>query len=426
MKYLPVLYLAVPLLGLVAGWATAPPADVAVAQGSASHRSGHRGDAGRPATVEDLVHSLNQRLGKPGEPGKDPLMLVLADWTDEEIRTALDESMLHPELMLGAGHSAGVTHNLFRLLIGRDFAAASAWFAALPQDRQNALSATLLWNWPADRPEEGLRFIRENRGLSIGRDQHILNINLTAAASRGSGHMLSFMRRLKEEGYGGGFETIYAVNAGVIAAVSFPRGFDFPGFLSSLEVNFTPQGGGAQGAALRAWKEQDRDAAFQWLLENHGAKVLQMAENPWDFTDGTSTWFSGKLAALQPAQRAEYLGGRLRSWTQDPGYARRLLQASSGTPVHQEILRHAVQGIFYGKYRDTLDLVSGLPDPGERLRFLENLQAMEQEEGFYMDTMQGEEAILRGKLHSWGADDVRAEAILTRLKSQRKKEGEDP
>ena len=426
MKYLPVLYLAVPLLGLVAGWATAPQADVAAVQGSASHRSGHRGDAVRPGTAEHLVRSLSQRLGKPGEPAKDPLMLVLADWTDGEIRTALDESMLHPELMFGAGHSAGVTHNLFRQLIGRDFAAASAWFAALPQDRQNALSATLLWNWPADRPEEGLRFIRENRGISTGRNQHILNINLTAAAARGSEHMLAFMRGLKEEGYSGGFESIYAVNAGVIAAVSFPQGFDFPGFLASPEVNFTPQGGWAQGAALRAWKEQDRDAVFRWLLDNHGAKVLQMAENSWDFTDATSTWFSGKLAALQPAQRAEYLDGRLRSWTQEPGFSRRLLQASRGTPIHQEILGHAVQGIFYGKYSDTLDLISGLADPGERLRFLESLERMEQEDGFVMDTVQGEEAALRGKLRSWGADDARAEAILSRLKSQREREGADP
>lgn len=426
MKYLPALYLAVPLLGLVAGWASAPRMDVTAGNGSADRRSSQRGDTGKPWMPDDFTNSLRQRLGKPVSPAVDPLMPVLEDWTDGEILTALDESMLHPELMFGSGDSAGVTHNLFRQLIQRDFAAASAWFAALPQERQNALSATLLWNWPADRPEEGYRFIRENPGISTGREHRILNINLTAAATRGAAQMLAFMRELKEEGFGGGFEIIYAVNAGAIPAVSFPPGFDFPSFLSSPDVELPPHGGAAQDAALRAWAEQDRDASFQWLLENRGAKALRLAENPWDFTDGTSTWFSGKLAALPPAQRAEYLGGRLASWTQEPAYARRILQASRESPIHQEILRHAVQGIFYGKYGSSLDLISGLPDPAERIRFLENLERMEQEEGFHMDAVQVDGAALRGKLRSWGADEVRTEAILTHLKSQVKKEGAEP
>jgi len=421
------LYLAIPAVALWAGWAWTSPADAA-GQGSPSLSPRHRAESagtaaqGKPWTADDLLAALRKTTPKIGEFPPDPLLAILATWTDAEILAALDESITRPHHLLQVDEQMSLTHVLFRELIRRDFDASLAWYGNLQSETRNNLAWVLAFSWPAGRPAEGLDFLRRHRGTVADMGSHIIDLNLSAAATRGVAELTALMRSLKEEGFRVGFGSILIGGIGVQEGVKFPPGFDFGALLSSGEVGFNPRGSQIDTSAIfSTWMQRDRDAVWQWLLDHHGGASLNYATR--DFfrmTPEDHRWFAGKMAALQPAQRMDLLREKLSGWITAPGYARDLIAASADTPLlQQEILGYAMQGTFRRQYGDTLPLLEQLPDPEQRLRFLETLEEMEDKGTRYEDpdAVYSDESF-RIKLKSWGADDARAAAIARRFRGK--------
>lgn len=428
-------YLAVPLLGLFVGWVTAPTGNGSAAgvgestpAPSPRHLAGTSLRAEQPWNAEDFIRSVANSAPAKDTPNPfvlppDPLMAYLADWSDAEIRAALDQSILDPELLLPADGSAGVTHNLFRQLIQRDFSAASAWFSALPENLRHALASTYLWNWPSDRAEEGLAFLRAHPHLAAGREQRIVNIGLTAAAARGPADFIATFRSIQAEYPDNSYGEFYSMNCGVVPGFSFPPSFDFPALLASDALGFHPATYGSfTGSVFSGWQSQDREAAFTWIMENHGPAALAKVTGSWEDRASSASWFNSKMAAMPAPQRAELLRARLEVWTGESYNAQTAVAASRGTPIHQEVLTHAVQSMFYGKYSHSADMIEGIEEPEERLRFLEQLDFIPSGEPVYTDPEENGEPSLREKLRSWGADDARASAIIARLRQGRGEE----
>ncbi|WAC21184.1 hypothetical protein OVA24_07280 [Luteolibacter sp. SL250] len=421
---LPILYLTVPALAVWVGWATAGRGEGGTEKGKASRSSHHRESdsraSGKPWTSDDFLRAIRARTPDPAEPPPDPLLAVLADWTDEEIRAALEESLLHPELLLHSAGKLGLTPLLFSGLIGRDFDSAMGFFDGLTPEKASNLSWILLCRWPAERAAEGMEFLRTKRGLyDAGLHQHIIDINLTTAASKGVGEMTALMRGLRADGFEVGFHTLHIGGLGVLPGVTFPEGFDFPGLLSSAEVAFTTEGSAAAaGSIFGSWMKRDREAAFQWLQENHGDKALTYVSSRLGIEPETQAWFNGKMVAMEPGPRAELLNLRSSSWIDEPAFAVRTLNAAKDTPIHREVLGYAVQGLFYGKHRQTLRLLEQIPEPEERLRFLETVQPINPSRPIYTDPDAAKDDTFREKLREWGAGDARVDAILKRFEKE--------
>ncbi|RYD31336.1 MAG: hypothetical protein EOP87_14920, partial [Verrucomicrobiaceae bacterium] len=414
-----VLYLAVSVLALLAGWASGPgegnaPADASFRQEGASPSRGE----GKRWVADDFLRSLT------GEPGSarffptDPLMAYLDKWTDEEIRTALDESLSDPELLLGASGSTGVTQNLFRQLIGRDFTAAIAFFAALPEHQKSALSQTLLWNWPAGHTEEGMEFVRANKLLCAGKEQRVVMQYLTEVAKRGAKDFIAAMQGLEGEGFEISHREFYSSTSGQVQGLVLPPGFDFSALFAPEGLGFRPElYGSFTNSAFGQWQKQDREAAFRWIMENHGIPSLALVGGGWG--DDGGAWFNGKMTAMPADQRAEFLRDKLRSWAGEPANARLMVAAARDTPIYQEVMSHGVQGLFHGKYSSCIPIIEGIREPEERIRFLEKLEHLPTQERADSYSSPEQVAALRGKLSSWGADDARIDAILQRLEEGR-------
>lgn len=415
------LYLAVPALALLAGWASGPVGEGKSA-GPSAPQPGERASRGegRPWAADDFIRSFTEGREAGTYFIKDPLMAYLDKWTDAEVRAALDESLADPELLMGDNESAGVTHNLFRQLIGRDFTAATAWFAALPEHQKTALSATLLWNWPADHAEEGMEFVRANRLLCAGKEQRIVTHCLTDAAARGARDFLTTLRGLEKEGLETGYGDFYALNCGMVPGFTLPPGFDFPALFAPDALGFRPElYGSFTNSTFAQWQRHDREAAFRWIMENHGISSLALVSGGWGDGTDDGAWFNTKMTAMPAAQRAELLRAKLGTWAGEPVNARFAVMAARDTPIYQEVLSHGVQGLFLGKYGSCIPMIEGISEPEERIRFLEKLEFIPAQDGAGSYTDPAGVLALREKLRSWGADDARADAIMRRLEKGR-------
>lgn len=413
------LYLAVPLLALVAGWASGP-GEGKVPAGASVRQQGDgpaRGE-GKRWVADDFVRSLAGGQAPDRFFPKDPLESYLDKWTDAEIRAALDESLTDPELLLGMGDSSGVTHNLFRQLIARDFTAATAFFAALPDHLKSALSQNLLWNWPDGHAEEGMEFIRANKLLSKGKEQRVVMQYLAEVAKRGAKDFITTLRGLDAEGFEIQHSEFHSSIGGKMPGLVLPPGFDFPALFAQEGLGFRPERHGSfTNSAFGQWQKQDREAAYRWIMENHGIPSLALISGGWG--DEGGAWFNGKMTAMPANQRAEFLQGKLRLWAEEPSNARLMVAAARGTPIYQEVMSHGVQGFFCGNYRGCIPIIEGIRDPEERIRFLEKIEHVPTKEPANSYNSPEQVAALRGKLSSWGADDARIDAILQRLEEGR-------
>ena len=406
-----------PLLGLLAGWASVPRTGQG-GGGEAADRRRAASHSSRPVwTTDDLLrHLRDQERDSRSSPPPNPLAETLRGWTDAEVRAALEESLRDPELLLGY---TSLTSLIFQEYLQRDFAAATAFFGNLPADTRALLAGVLTTHWPADHAAEGLDFLRKNRALLSAQvsPSHIIALNLTAAAAGGVGDLTTLMRQLKSEGF--------SVDPG--KGVTFPPGFDFPALLASGDGRPTPNpfSGGSNGVITR-WVQQDREAAFRWVLENQGAKDLGLIDSQWwEGPPDLLPWFQRKLESLAPAQRAELLTAKQRTWQLSPTSAMPTLEAAKGSPIHGEILTRAAQGIFSGKSGECLPMIEQLPDPEARLHFIETLQPLPTETAGTSSSSsttgmdETSETFLRKKLLEWQAAPDRIEAIVTHLKGAR-------
>ncbi|RYD38561.1 MAG: hypothetical protein EOP87_01375 [Verrucomicrobiaceae bacterium] len=418
---LPILYLTVPALALWAGWATAGRGDGAgdgKSSRSSRHREGASHSSGKPWTSDDFLRAIRTRNPNPAEPPPDPLLAGLTDWTDEEIRAALEESLLHPELLLHNGGKLGLTPLLFRELIRRDFDSAMELFGELPPEKAEALSAVLLFNWPADRAADGLAFLRANSAFVSRRGIHLININLTAAATLGVSELTALIRTLRAEGYDVAFHSMLGGSIGT-TKVEFPPGFDFSGLLTSEEIAFSPGTTTTPTYGIfSAWIDQDREAAFQWLFQHHGVKGVENLDGILSQQADGTAWFSRKVSAMEQDQRTELLRGKTVVWVEYPRIAIAALRAARETPLHREILGYAAQGLYYGKHQQALPLLEDIPGPEDRLRFLENLPQIDLADSIYTDPDARDDGTFRETLLSWGADEARAAAILERFRTE--------
>ncbi len=411
----PFLFLLYPALGLLAGWISMkarPAGDPRSEAGrSTSSRSPEKKESRPIWNGDDFLKAAMARTGEFLDPTSTPLKILLSDWTDAEVRAALDEALGDPDTIINGGGSAGL---LLREYMRRDFPAALEWFSGISAIHRASLALTLSHAWPEGRAKEGLDFIRQNKELfggSYATAWSIISKGMAGEATRGPEAVVSFLKQLHAEGFGADFGN----------PVAFPKGFDFAGLLGSEDFrNLNLQE--LESSVITSWRAQNRDAAFDWVVENGNAKNLRsMAAYREDSSPEMTAWLVKNLHQTTPEQRSLLLESKFMEWTDNTGAdALRWIEMASTPALKEEFRTVAAQGLYFARPGPALEVIEAIPRTEDRLTFMETLAASTRPRSTPVPLTPENEKIIRSKLAEWGSDPARTEAIINRYKNPAK------
>ena len=341
---------------------------------------------------EDLVRDADEWIAKTHDYSSSPLQDMLGDWTDDEVRAALEQSLGDPFVPDGSW----MPDLLFMEYLRRDLDQALAWYTSVPsRARMAELLSTLGRGWPEDRAADGLAFLLANRDLFSG---HIIGKNLASAAKEGPAAVLEMIRSMQKK----------HLSVSQTMAIGFPEDFDFPSLLNSLPEDMV--GKTVSTRAITSWYQQDREAAFRWLLENRedtSLRGLFYFTSPEKRPEALG-WVGGKLADLPEDQRKRILLGTVAQ-SEDLLHDARLVMAGTNDPEMREEVRTAAAAYLGSKPHEVIALLEEMEDPGWRLEILETAP---------MPTRLGgaNEAYIRQRLGDWKTPADRIETIIRNLK----------
>ncbi len=361
-------------------------------------------------TTGDFLASARKQSLQAKQPGFNPLAEKLADWTDEEIIAALNASLHDPDFALPSGAASGLDGLLLGEWMQRDLDAAIAWFDRLESvSTKSRLASALSYRWPADKSEQGLAFVLANRVLFPETTAwSILTKVLEGRAKQGPAAVENFLRTLREE----------KIEFSSEAPGHFPDHFDFATLANGDEFQQLWESGDAKPLIL-AWHSQNRDQAFDWLVENHGVKSLAAIASLADGDVlGNAKWLGGKVEALDAKQRGEFLEEMRETWTVHPTNLVAFAEGIADPGVLAEARLLGVQSVFAGQTHQMMPLLESIEDPAERIAILENARpsALFSRYPDYRRFDVSNESFLRRKLAEWHASDARIESIISRFK----------
>lgn len=354
----------------------------------------------------DSIRSYSANLNKPGF---SPMAEALADWTDEEIIAALEESIRDPAAHGLPGEKGNATLFLLQEWMIRDLDAAAKWAADLDSTLlKGQLAPSIASYWPPERGQEALAFLVANEG--IFRDGHaaeLLTKAVNSAVADGPAAVGELMRVAREN-------QLDYFNV----LPEFPKGFDFHALAAGGELKVAVEKDFTNPVIL-AWAKQDRDAAYRWTLENAGAGHVY--EQLLGLKDGSPVadikWAAGRYEEMDDEQRQEFMG----SAGNFLGGNLVMIPYFSGAmedPVLQEEFRlQGVQGIFMNRTgaMQTAETMLGLLGPPERrLEILEEIERQPVPGGGRPAPVQEER--LRAIMGEWTTDQARIDRIINHLK----------
>ncbi len=396
------------LIGLGLGWSTSGHREQVPAPEKTTAKTAVRERLRPEPKKETLLEIATRRVQDRSQPDYNPLADELADWTNDEIRAALEESLVHPEAALNFGRGSPLTIWLLKEWIRRDFDEVLAWFGQVPSWKQARLSGALGHNWPAERAAEGLDFVRKNRDWFPSPPWALLVKNVEQHAGNGAAAVDELLRTFAEERY----------QLGAQNPIDFPAGFDFAALVEKPGFQGI-RGSGLASVVLRSWFGQDREAAFDWVFANDGATgVGSLMNNP--ATGGSQkdvAWVAGKVEGMEPDARAGFLRELTPGWMRGPTGLEWFLSGVSDEGFKAEVIALAPQLVFGGRAHQALPMLEQLPDPATRIRLLENASPAEvfQQSRHMRRFPESDKALLREKLAEWNASETQIESILSRF-----------
>lgn len=371
------------------------------------------------------VESFMERVKAPAtRADTHPLESFLSEWSDAQIRSALDECIADP---LGNGLPSTKRDSPFPHLIAewmrRDSAAVVTWFHELESDGLKvSLLDLMVENWPGDKAEEGFSLVSNIR---LPKDR------LGGSVLFGSGSFTPLRRESEQLGRavaenalqhaaGQGVAEVNtllammrAKNVKMPYSLKLPSGFDFVALAGGDEFR-TLFEKGETAAILNAWKTNNRDEAFRWVRGNASGKAMA------SFLDiggilPDYRWIGSKFADLSKEERSLVI--------EDVGpFCQTIKEELEGGIVDPALKVEMTCNFFrpQSKYssRPLENTLAEWATPEDRLVIMENVEA-----SLLVDDEQPQnivrghtEAELRGFLNTWTTDQERIESIIRRFK----------
>lgn len=356
-------------------------------------------------TAADFLQSARDLATRMKQPGYNPLGEKLADWTDQEIITALNASLTDPECSLFGGAGEELVPQLFGEWMRRDLTAAITWFDQLePPGVKTRFISAIIDKWPPDKNEQGLAFLLANKDIIPFSDGGpILARAFEERAVRGATAVVDLLKTLREAN----------IHIATGYLLRFPDGFDFPALMGSPEFQTLWEAKGSS-IFLQGWFAKDRDAAFDWMLENHGAASLWMIA----LRQEDQKWLGGKFETLEADQRGEFLKAKTPQWINSPGALVTFAQGIQDPVMLEEACQTAIQIFYSGQTHQVMPVIESIADPARRIEILENAPPAAQfpNRAGRSKFSAVDESLLRKKLVEWQATNAQVESIISRFK----------
>ena len=362
-------------------------------------------------SADDFLKASMERAAKARQKGHTGLTDQLADWSTEEIRAALEESVKSPDALFQMTLGARVEDALLAEWMRRDFDGAIGWFEALGSDyvKQRMLPA-LSQHWPKERGQEAIDFALRYRGLhgwnSPGR---FFSTGVSKAAEGGPAAVNEVLRRLRENG----------VEMSEVRELEFPAGFDFRTFIGGKEFAHLKEN--RRGFAFaEAWSFQDPEGACRWLKEEGGGIPALISLAAWE-DDGSAAprlrWLGGELSNWSEKEQDEFFRqGALRQLFRDPDAQITMAEGAKDPAMAERIRKMGIQAMDEGAVGPGLRVLVSIPDPARRIELLMEVEPKTDSGNQMAERLYPQNEItLRAKLREWNATEAQTETILERF-----------
>lgn len=348
-------------------------------------------------TAESMLATLRAPVN---EHDTRPLAKVLSDWSEEEIIAALEACIADPAFHGMPDSQYGPTVQLIAEWKHRNLPALLDWFKGLESHRlKSKLANVVARDWPEGHESLAHDFLFENHGPITGVSA-LGSIVVNRAIQGGPSEMNALLKRLREEDF---LISFYGAD--------FPDDFDFQGLVNSGELERYLKAEG-NPAIMSYWISQDRDAAFQWVVdhmdgEGFGEFITEDEEQ--------ATWLGSKYETLPADQRTQLIEAIFKGNRNNSNFDPESLGTAISTPsLRMEMWKHLIVEMRETGISDTdepLVFLERWKTPNVRLEILENIELGEL--GF---TPEMDIELVRTRLRGWTGDEERIEAIVKRLK----------
>jgi hypothetical protein len=210
-----------------------------------------------PLDLGDLLRDFEaeQQAWNDGE--VDPMADLLAEWTEEELKTALEEALTLPRCLITLGRERYLPSKLIGAWVKKNPDAVAAWIDSIRSSEiKDAMVRGALNNWPRDRAMEGIEFLLTHHwdpGSSYG--IHFIPSVLEDKAREGAGEMSRLLDRLNEAKVG-----IYP------DSLDLPVDFDYAEFVSGTAFQANDEES-FKGVVFSEWQDHQPREMLAWMQE---------------------------------------------------------------------------------------------------------------------------------------------------------------
>ena len=357
---------------------------------------------------DDLLKLTADGMRENREKGNGPLTDRLADWSTDELRAALEESVKSPDAMFRNTPGSRVEYALMAEWMKRDHEAAVAWFEGVESDYARArMALTITGAWPKEDAMAGLDFYMKHRALHGQWQPFSLHANVfNQAAASGPAALEEVLRRYGKE--------MIHLNSQIDLA--FPEGFDFRTLVAGEEFKKLEKRGQIS-PLVSEWSDRDPAGAFSWMMEQGGMeRASSMAGMYGKEPEQRLKWLGGEMSGWSAEQREELAESALSSWRSKPEALKYLAEGVKDPALAEELRVHSIQAIYYqGRAQQALEVLGGIPDPARRIELLLTTERAAGGGDAPPLSAAGEHT-MRTLLPEWNATPEQIETIIQRFK----------
>jgi hypothetical protein len=208
-----------------------------------------------PLDLQELLrdYEAEQQAWIDGE--VDPIADFLADWTEDELKTALTEALTLPRCLTGMGNDSRLPWELIGAWVKKNPDAVAVWIEGVRSaEIKDELVREALRHWPRDRAMEGIEFLLAHH-WKPGQTYwaKIIRGALEDKARQGSGEMIGLLDRLAAAKIGIGTESL-----------DLPADFDYSALVGS--DGFRAQDKAIlQDVVFSKWQDSQPREMLDWM-----------------------------------------------------------------------------------------------------------------------------------------------------------------
>lgn len=311
-----------------------------------------------PLDLDELLRDFEAEQQAWIDRDVDPMADLLAEWTEDELKAALEEALTLPRCLITLGRERYLPSKLIGAWVKKNPDAVAAWIEGIRSSEiKDAMVRGALHNWPRDRAMEGIDFLLKHHwkpGTSYG--IHFIPGVLEDKAREGAGEMSRLLDLLNEAEVGISIESL-----------DLPVDFDYHELIGSDAFQANEEEG-FKGLVFSEWQDHQPREMLAWMEETGEWKRFD------DFLDPLRPDSHAAAARFWDEAEPEVRERLLKSiqWEElDLPHIRKFVEATTD-PAGQDMM--IAKGIANGLNRygklDPVEMLELLPTAERRLNVL--------------------------------------------------------